>query len=195
MALILLIAVCCVAVTSGLAGLLKPIGPPPPLDLPQRTIPRRFSTESRRPSHQWPGIHGFPSRTSGSAKVHLHFCAQAGAFAGKDLRLYSDPQRVSVVLLVATLAIMTIQMARIKGGHLLQRAPKSLPPGVLALDGWRDRLSGEICARATRSFVQSAGERPRSPGPASKNSSDGTRLEGHSHIQLNDAAGQRHAQE
>lgn len=47
---------------------------------------------------------------------------------------------VSVVLLVATLAIMTMQMVRINGGHLPQHAPKSLPPGVLALDGWADRM-------------------------------------------------------
>jgi hypothetical protein len=46
----------------------------------------------------------------------------------------------SVVLLVATLAIMTMQMARLNGGHLPQHAPKALPPGVLALDGWADRL-------------------------------------------------------
>ena len=46
----------------------------------------------------------------------------------------------SVVLLVATLAIMTMQMARLNGGHLPQHAPKSLPPRVLALDGWADRL-------------------------------------------------------
>lgn len=47
---------------------------------------------------------------------------------------------ISVVLLIATLAIMTMQMARLNGGHLPQHAPKSLPPGVLALDGWADRL-------------------------------------------------------
>lgn len=47
---------------------------------------------------------------------------------------------ISVVLLVLTLAIMTMQMARLNGGHLPQHAPKSLPPGVLALDGWADRL-------------------------------------------------------
>jgi Protein of unknown function (DUF998) len=47
---------------------------------------------------------------------------------------------ISVVLLMVTLAIMTMQMARINGGHLPQHAPKSLPPGVLALDGWADRL-------------------------------------------------------
>lgn len=47
---------------------------------------------------------------------------------------------ISVVLLVAALTIMTMQIARINGGHLPQHAPKSLPPGVLALDGWADRL-------------------------------------------------------
>jgi hypothetical protein len=47
---------------------------------------------------------------------------------------------ISVVLLVATLAIMTMQMLRVNGGHLPQHAPKVLPPGVLALDGWADRL-------------------------------------------------------
>jgi hypothetical protein len=47
---------------------------------------------------------------------------------------------IGVVLLFATLAIMTMQMARINGGHLPQHAPKSLPAGVFALDGWADRL-------------------------------------------------------
>jgi hypothetical protein len=46
----------------------------------------------------------------------------------------------SVLLLVATLAIMTMQMSRLNGGHLPQHAPKALPPGVLALDGLADRL-------------------------------------------------------
>lgn len=44
------------------------------------------------------------------------------------------------MLLVLTLAIMTMQMARLNRGPLPQHAPKSLPPGVLALDGWADRL-------------------------------------------------------
>lgn len=47
---------------------------------------------------------------------------------------------IGVLLLVATLAIMTMQMLRLNGGHLPQHAPKSLPAGVLALDGWADRL-------------------------------------------------------
>jgi uncharacterized protein DUF998 len=47
---------------------------------------------------------------------------------------------ISVVLLVATLTIMMMQVARVSGGHLPQQAPRSLPPGVLALDGWANRL-------------------------------------------------------
>ena len=47
---------------------------------------------------------------------------------------------IAVVLLVATLIVMTVQFAAANGGHLPQHAPKSLPPGVLALDGWADRL-------------------------------------------------------
>jgi hypothetical protein len=47
---------------------------------------------------------------------------------------------VSIMLLVVTLAIMTMQMFAITGGHLPQHAPKELPPGVFALDGWADRL-------------------------------------------------------
>jgi hypothetical protein len=47
---------------------------------------------------------------------------------------------ISIVLLVASLVIMTTQLARITGGHLPEHAPKSLPPGVLAFDGWADRL-------------------------------------------------------
>lgn len=47
---------------------------------------------------------------------------------------------ISVVLLLVTLAIMTTQMARLNGGHLPQHAPKVLPAGVLALDGWADRM-------------------------------------------------------
>jgi hypothetical protein len=47
---------------------------------------------------------------------------------------------ISVVLLVVTLGIMTMQMMRVTGGHLPQHAPKSLPPGVWGLDGWADRL-------------------------------------------------------
>lgn len=47
---------------------------------------------------------------------------------------------ISVVLLIATLILMTVQMIHASGGHLPQQAPKFLPPGVLGLCGWANRL-------------------------------------------------------
>jgi hypothetical protein len=47
---------------------------------------------------------------------------------------------ISVVLLVATLVLMTVQFLQVNGGQLPQHAPASLPAGVLGLDGWADRL-------------------------------------------------------
>jgi Protein of unknown function (DUF998) len=60
--------------------------------------------------------------------------------AGRGLLWVANLSWVSVVLLVATLGIMTMQVYKAYGGHLPQHAPKALPPGVLALDGWADRL-------------------------------------------------------
>ena len=47
---------------------------------------------------------------------------------------------LSVVLLIATLALMTAQFAHVSGGKLPAHAPKTLPAGVIGLDGWADRL-------------------------------------------------------
>jgi hypothetical protein len=47
---------------------------------------------------------------------------------------------ICVVLLVGTMVILMMQLTSANGGHLPQHAPKALPPGVLALDGWADRL-------------------------------------------------------
>ena len=47
---------------------------------------------------------------------------------------------ISVILLVATLVLMTVQIAQAYGGHLPQQAPAHLPAGVLGFDGWADRL-------------------------------------------------------
>jgi hypothetical protein len=47
---------------------------------------------------------------------------------------------ISVVLLGATLVLMTVQFAQVTGGHLPQQAPAHLPAGVLGFDGWADRL-------------------------------------------------------
>jgi len=47
---------------------------------------------------------------------------------------------ISVVLLGATLVLMTAQVFQAYGGQLPQHAPAHLPAGVLGLDGWADRL-------------------------------------------------------
>lgn len=47
---------------------------------------------------------------------------------------------ISVALMIATLIVMTVQVMHANGGHLPAHAPKSLPPGVLGLDGWANRL-------------------------------------------------------
>lgn len=79
---------------------------------------------------------------------------------------------VSVVLLVATLALMTMQMFRANGGHLPQHAPELLPAGELGLDGWADRLivltycawvlvAGCMAIRLRRERLRRADEMPR----------------------------------
>jgi len=65
---------------------------------------------------------------------------EAWRSARKPLLSLANLSWISVVLLIATLTILTMQMTRLNGGHLPQHAPKSLPPGILALDGWADRL-------------------------------------------------------
>lgn len=47
---------------------------------------------------------------------------------------------ISVVLLGATLVLMTVKFAQAYGGQLPQQAPTHLPAGVLGLDGWANRL-------------------------------------------------------
>jgi len=65
---------------------------------------------------------------------------EAWRSARKALLWIANLSWISVVLLVVTLALMTMQVAQANGGHLPQHAPKSLPPGVLGLDGWANRL-------------------------------------------------------
>ena len=66
--------------------------------------------------------------------------SQAWRSARKPLLWIANLSWISVVLLIVTLVVMTMQMTRANGGHLPHHAPKSLPPGVLGLDGWADRL-------------------------------------------------------
>ena len=58
----------------------------------------------------------------------------------KTLLSFANLSWISVLLLIATLVLMTVQVAHANGGHLPQHAPKSLPPGVVGLDGWANRL-------------------------------------------------------
>jgi hypothetical protein len=60
--------------------------------------------------------------------------------AKKTLLWIANLSWISVVLLAGTLALMTMQVAKANGGQLPKHAPKSLPPGVFALDGWANRL-------------------------------------------------------
>jgi len=65
---------------------------------------------------------------------------QAWRGAKKPLLWIANLSWISVVLLGATLVLMTVQFAQANGGQLPQHAPTSLPVGVLGLDGWADRL-------------------------------------------------------
>jgi Protein of unknown function (DUF998) len=60
--------------------------------------------------------------------------------AKKPLLWIANLSWISVVLLVVTLVLMTVQFAQVNGGQLPQHAPAHLPAGVLGLDGWADRL-------------------------------------------------------
>jgi len=60
--------------------------------------------------------------------------------AKKPLLWIANLSWISVVMLGATLVLMTVQFAQVTGGHLPQHAPAQLPAGVLGLDGWADRL-------------------------------------------------------
>jgi hypothetical protein len=84
------------------------------------------------------GIGGFPI-----AAVVLSVSlgrTQAWRGAKKPLLWMANLNWISVVLLGATLVLMTVQFAQVYGGHLPQHAPTQLPAGVLGVDGWADRL-------------------------------------------------------
>jgi Protein of unknown function (DUF998) len=66
--------------------------------------------------------------------------AQGWHSARRTLLWIANLTWISVVLLAATLTLMTMQLAKVNGGRLPEHAPKALPPGVLPLDGWVNRL-------------------------------------------------------
>lgn len=60
--------------------------------------------------------------------------------AKKPLLWIAHLSWISIVLLVATMVLMTVQFLHVNGGQLPLHAPTALPPGVIGLDGWADRL-------------------------------------------------------
>lgn len=48
---------------------------------------------------------------------------------------------ITVVLLIGSLVLMSIQFMHVNGGELPTQAPTVLPDGVLGLDGWANRLN------------------------------------------------------
>ncbi len=84
------------------------------------------------------GVGGFPIAAVLLSISLSRFKEWCGA---KKLLLWlANLSWISVVLLGATLVLLTVQFAQANGGQLPQQAPKSLPAGVLGLDGWADRL-------------------------------------------------------
>ena len=65
---------------------------------------------------------------------------EAWSDAKKPLLWIANLSWISIVLLVATLVLMTVQFLQGNGGQLPSHAPASLPSGVIGLDGWADRL-------------------------------------------------------
>ena len=84
------------------------------------------------------GVFGFPvGAVLLTVALRRTGCWQS---VGKALLWIANLSWICVVLLFGSLVLMTMQMIRANGGHLPQHAPKSLPPGVLGIDGWADRL-------------------------------------------------------
>jgi hypothetical protein len=84
------------------------------------------------------GMGGFPIAAVLLSVSLGHTSAWRGA--KRPLLWLAHLSWISIVLLVATLALMTGQVAQAYGGQLPQHAPTHLPAGVLGVDGWADRL-------------------------------------------------------
>ena len=84
------------------------------------------------------GVLGFPIAALLVSVALSH--NETWAVPRKALLWIANLNWISIVLLAATMALMIMQLSHANGGHLPRHAPKSLPPGVLGLDGWADRL-------------------------------------------------------
>jgi hypothetical protein len=84
------------------------------------------------------GVIGFPI----AAMLISVSLGRVEAWRGERRRMLwlANLSWICVVLLAATLVIMTVQVSHAYGGHLPQHAPSALPSGVWGLDGWADRM-------------------------------------------------------
>lgn len=93
------------------------------------------------PLHDVAGIVGILSFPVAAMLISVSLSRTRGwSNAKKALLWTANLTWISVVLLVASLAVMTIQFVQINGGQLPQQAPTALPTGVLGLVGWANRL-------------------------------------------------------
>lgn len=84
------------------------------------------------------GIGGFPIAALLLSVSLGRIEARRGA--KKPLIWIANLSWISIVLLVATLVLMTVQFLHVNGGQLPSHPPTALPPAVIGLDGWADRL-------------------------------------------------------
>ena len=93
------------------------------------------------PGHSIAGVLGLGGFPIAALLLSVNLGRTQAWRGAKSLLLWlANLNWISVVLLVATLVLMTVQFVQVTGGHLPQHAPTHLPAGVLGLDGWADRL-------------------------------------------------------
>lgn len=115
----------------------------------------------RHPLHNLAGALGVPTMPIAASLISLSLCRVQPWSAAKRLLLWTSTLIwISLILLIATLAILVITLHHVggrMGAHLQQ-----LPPGVIALDGWANRLYIVACCvwmitAARQSFMNKAG--------------------------------------
>ena len=57
------------------------------------------------------------------------------------VRVLAHLSWITLLVLIASLVLMSMQVMQVNGGELPAAAPTALPPGVLGLDGWANRLN------------------------------------------------------
>jgi hypothetical protein len=107
------------------------------------------------PLHDLAGAIGVPTMPVAALLISLSLRrAQPWLKARKSLLWTSHMIWISLVLFVATMVILIVTLHR-AGGHLGSHVMQ-LPPGVIALDGWANRLYVVTCCVWTITLVKLA---------------------------------------